>query len=73
MRPTDTLPKLDPTMPEVQTAITRIKMQVQHVEREFPDWTSQQVLREARRRCAAQMVAVAEQQEARRYGLRLRG
>jgi hypothetical protein len=60
LRPTDTPRPIDPMLPEVQTAIDRIKSELMQVEHEFPTWTPCQVLREAKRRCAGAMVAAAD-------------
>ena len=69
MRPTHPIPILDPTVPAVQQALLRIKLELALVRLEHPEMTPRQQLAEARRRCAEVMVAAADVLEARRYDL----
>ena len=72
LRPTDPIPTIDPTTPEVENACLRIALELEAVKREHPEMTPRQALQEARRRSARTMIAAADAIEARRYGLRLR-
>jgi hypothetical protein len=51
---------LDPTVPEVTSAMTQIRAQVAVIEIEEPDWPPRQVLQEAPRRGAQAMVVAIE-------------
>jgi hypothetical protein len=66
LRPTDTLPTLDPKMPEMENAALRIALELELVRLDHPEMTPHEQLREARRRSATLMTAACDAIEARR-------
>jgi hypothetical protein len=66
MKLTDDPPMaIDPTLPEVASAMAQIRAQVDLLRREEPDWTERQILQEARRRCTPALLAAIEAAEQR--------